>query len=258
MSSSKTSSRQTVDALRQQLQGVEAKRAVHRERPISSGCPALDRLLPEGGFPRGSLIECLGEGPHAGGAGMFAMMIARQAALEDGVIVVFDDQDRFYPPGAAGLGVELDRVVIVRARRDDDRIWALDQALRCLAVAAVWAPVEHLDERSFRRLQLAAEEGGGLGLLVRSRRWRQHPSWAPVRLLIAPRALDSRQSRRGRCLRIEVVRCRRGKNRGGVDVEVDLGTASMQQVSDQHETDTLHSASQLADPATRGRPAQAQ
>ncbi|MFW6172087.1 MAG: ImuA family protein [Planctomycetota bacterium] len=257
MSCSRIASRETVEALRRRLQGFEAQGAERGERTISSGCAALDRLLPGDGFPRGSLIECLGDGPHAGGAGMFAMMMACRAVLAGGVIVVFDDQERFYPPGAAGLGVDLERVVMVRARRDDDRIWALDQALRCLSVAAVWAPIEQLDERAFRRLQLAAEEGGGVGLLIRSRRWRQHPSWAPVRLLITPRGLESRQPRRGRCFRIEVVRCRQGKNRGGVDVEVDLGTGSMHQVSDQHETNTLHSASQLADPATRGRPARA-
>ena len=36
--------------------------------------------------------------------------------------------------------------------------------LRCGGVAAVWASLESVDDRTFRRLQLAAEEGGALGL----------------------------------------------------------------------------------------------
>jgi hypothetical protein len=39
-----------------------------------------------------------------------------------------------------------------------------------------------LSDRPFRRLQLAAESGGGLGFLVRPMTCRAEPSWAAVRL----------------------------------------------------------------------------
>jgi hypothetical protein len=39
-----------------------------------------------------------------------------------------------------------------------------------------------LSDRPFRRLQLAAEAGGGLGFLVRPMACRAEPSWAAVRL----------------------------------------------------------------------------
>ena len=103
------------------------------------------------------------------------MVAAREAAAEGGAIVVMDRRGEFYPPAAAALGVNLDNMIVIRAANKKDELWALDQALRCVGVAAVWAPVERIDWRTFRRLQLAAETGGGLGLLLRSTRVRgQH------------------------------------------------------------------------------------
>ena len=67
----------------------------------------------------------------------------------------------FYPPAAVRLGIALDRLLLVRVDNRADHDWALDQALRCPAVAAVMAWPEalagRLDGRTFRRLQLAAE-----------------------------------------------------------------------------------------------------
>ena len=82
-----------------------------------------------------------------------------------------------------------------------DRLWALDLALRSGAVAAVVADGSGLNMAAARRLQLAAEAGGSMGLLARppneqgqlsaaATRWRvcvqpsetDHPRWA-VQLL---------------------------------------------------------------------------
>ncbi len=104
---------QLVDSLRAQLQRFEASHRPHDPFPISSGCLGLDRILPSQGFPRGALVECLGHGQRAGGAGTFAMVVARQAALEGGAIVVLDHQHWFYPPAAAVLGVDLEVVIVV-------------------------------------------------------------------------------------------------------------------------------------------------
>ncbi len=66
-----------VQSLRAQLQHWAAKRppsarggSGESSHVISSGCQALDQLLPQAGFPDGSLVECLGDSLHAGGAGM--------------------------------------------------------------------------------------------------------------------------------------------------------------------------------------------
>lgn len=95
-----------------------------------------------------------------------------------------------------------ERSVLVDAGPAAQRVWAIDLALRCPAVTAVLADASGLDMAATRRLQLAAEAGGGLGLLARppheqnelsvaSTRWRirrtrsgteAEPRWALVML----------------------------------------------------------------------------
>ena len=57
-----------------------------------------------------------------------------------------------------------------------------EQALRFRGVAVTLGEMGPLSDRPFRRLQLAAEAGGGLGFLVRPAACRAEPSWAAVRL----------------------------------------------------------------------------
>jgi hypothetical protein len=261
-----------VQALREQVRRIEGSRRPEEDAAaFSSGAPPLDRLLPERGFVRGSLIEWLAE-EEGGGAGTLALMAAREAALEGGAVVVMDRGRKshdfrygaFYPPAAAALGIDLESVIVIRAQNERDELWALDQALACRGVAAVWAPLERLDWRSFRRLQLAAESGGSLGLLLRPARVRGQPSWSHLQLLVSRPPPDARRpgkadllaDLRGRRLQVEITRGRT-TGRSKVELEIDEVTSRVSEVSAGDETHPLHLASRLADPAPRRRPARA-
>ena len=231
---------QLVRALQERIAAIEGARRGGADRPLSSGCEALDRLLPGRGFRWGTLVEWLAA-EEGSGAGTLALYAARQAAEEGGALVVLDQARQFYPPAAARLGIELDKMIVVQTPREADNRWALDQALRCPAVAAVLAWPEQLDGRTFRRLQLAAEEGGGLGLLVRPQHARHEPSWADVRLRVEP--LPAATADAGRRVRIQVLHGRGTTSGGSVEVEID------------DETRTVHLAARLADPTACPRAA---
>ncbi len=87
----------------------------------------------------------------------------------------------------------LARSIFVEAGDIDERVWAMDLALRCRAVAAVVGDGSGLNMCESRRLQLAAGAGGVLGLLARPvcelgeisaarTRWRVSPAPSPVPL----------------------------------------------------------------------------
>jgi protein ImuA len=278
---------QLVEALREQIAHWERSRRP-QETPVSSGSRALDQLLPGGGFHRGTLVEWLAVGDGSGAASL-ALVAAREACREGGTLVVLDRAGEFYPPAVARLGIEPQGLLVVRfACRADfqsaskhgritnpsyianeaDHAWALDQALRCPAVAAVvaWPHSEgtRLAAKTFRRLQLAAEQGGSLGLLIRPEQVRHEPSWADVRLVVEAvvscpfghhpkdgrvRDTDNRQLTTDNFFRfllnVHLLRGRGGA--GGGSVEVEIG----------NETHPVHLDSQLAHPADRGRAARA-
>jgi protein ImuA len=140
----------------------------------------LDDLSPRKGVPRGALVELFGGGTT------LATVIARESLREEGAVVVVDATRRFYPPAAARLGLDLERLIVVQPREPD---WFVTQALSCPGVDAVLCWPRDVSPTMFRRWQLAAERGGSVGLLVRSSEARAAPSWADVRLVVEPQGL---------------------------------------------------------------------
>jgi protein ImuA len=174
-----------LEELRRCIAGMEETRRRQRHTTVTSTCEELDNLLPDGGFRRGTLVEWISSGDGTG-ACTFAMLAAREACRNGGVLAILDRHGEFFPPAAVRLGVALEQLMVVRTEHTADHDWAMDQVLRSPAVAATLAWPERLDSRTFRRWQLAVEEGGGLGLLIRPAAARSEPSWADVRLWIEP------------------------------------------------------------------------
>ena len=237
-----------VQKLRQQIEPYGAT-AVGDLESISSGCPGFDQILPGGCFQRGQLVEWLEEGPGSG-ATTLALLIARAAAQRGGVITIMDREKQFFPPAAAALGIDLNHLLLIQAASFHDEFWALDQALRCPAVAAVWAPLKHIEPRTFRRFQLAVEQSGGLGLFTRPVQVRGQPSWSQIQLLVQPQP--------GNCIRrwrIEVIRARGDRAGRAVELEMDDTTGTLRESNHEYKTDPLHLASELAAPASDCRSA---
>lgn len=152
---------------------------------ISTGCQAMDASLPAGGYVPGSVIEYLRATSGCGAS--YLALTAAAAALDASpgkYLVMVDTHQQFYPPAFQSHGIDLQRVIWVRPPTGSDAVWATDQALRTPAVAVVVADMERLDERDARRLQLAAQRGGNLGLLLRGLSARRTPSWAEVQWVV--------------------------------------------------------------------------
>ena len=134
-------------------------------RRIATGIDAIDAALPGGGLPGGALHALTGVG-EGSGLWTWALWLARSAAQESRLIVWVNERGDFYPPAAWALGVAPRQLVLVRPRERNETYWVMDQALRCPGVAAVVGAPGRLSPSEARRLQLAAEAGGGMGLVI--------------------------------------------------------------------------------------------
>ena len=175
---------QRLQRLRRMLEGYQRRRRRGGQPSVSTGVARLDEALPLGGLPTGAITEILS--PFEGaGATELAFRAARAAAGATRTVVVVDTRGDFYPPAAWRLGIAQDRLLVIRTQKIDQALWAIDQTLRCSAVAAVVAPIPRMDRASSRRLQLAAESTGAVGLLLRPASDRGH-SFAAVQMLVEP------------------------------------------------------------------------
>lgn len=201
------------------LKSLRARiRALERARPRGAGrpralslAPAIDRAL-SGGLPLGAVHEVAGGGQGVAGAALgFALaLIARLGrALQSPAPVLWCLQNLdLYGPGLASFGFEPDRLIVVRARRRSEVLWAMEEGLRCRALAAVVGEVDEARVKECRRLQLAAEAGGATGFLLRAG-LSGGPTPAAVtswRVAPAPGALGPALAR----WRVELLRCRAG------------------------------------------------
>lgn len=266
---------QILQSLQEKIHGLESARLPQGEF-ISTGFAALDRLLPQRGFCRGTLVEWLGS--QGGAVGTLAAIVARQACRDGAAVVIIDPCNRrspsagyCYPPALFNLGFDPTQIIFVRSKNRKDYLWALNQSLACRGVGAVLSWPQALDDRAFRGLQLAAEKGGGLGLLVRPLSARGQPTWSEVQLWVEtlpsfvrgesfPRLNNARSSAKGfasyktaassrsslnqintlRRLRIELLHSRGGKPGLSVGLELDDERGVLQ------ESRSLHLACELA------------
>jgi hypothetical protein len=129
--------------------------------------------------------------------------------------------------------------------------------------------VDELDARDFRRLQLAAECGGAIGLLLRPAQRRGQPTWADVQWEVtATRRVGPASPRRTSAgppissvmkggpaalshptwrLQVELVRCRGGAGGQTVLLELDPADAIWREATS-HATHSLPVPAELADP----------
>ena len=136
------------------------------------GLKAIDRHLPGGGLALGALHEVAGGGHGAidgAAAALFAAGIAARHAWP-GAYGVVTRQDLF-APALAQAGLVPDRVIYVEAGDEKSVLICFEEGLRHGGLGAVVAEVARLSMTASRRLQLAAEGSGTIGIAIR--RWRR-------------------------------------------------------------------------------------
>ena len=193
----------------------------HQEgREISTGIPELDALLPEGGMPRGAVVE-LAVSPTLGQSTSLALRVCAmaqgQACLRAGSptwCAWLDPAKSLYAPGVAAHGVVLERLLVVRppidalarvaVRMVSSRIFSV------LVVDTVGVPGALLEvplhrwPNVVRRLAIAAQ-GGDTCVVLLTDRAKSRAVGLPVAMRLE---LEQRSPTQ---LRLHVAKERRGR-----------------------------------------------
>jgi hypothetical protein len=189
----------TLEQLSRLCHDGEWRRGQHEAVP--SGFAELDANLPGGGWPVGAICELLLETMGIGELGLLVPALAR--LVQAGRYIAWIAPPYLpYAPALAQAGLALKHVLVVQTRSVQESLWATEQTLRCPAFGAVLSWPSGIADKNVRRLQLAAEAGGSLGVLYRPAEAAREHSPAALRLCLAP--TDSG-------LAINVHKCRGGR-----------------------------------------------
>src|SRR6266478_8835390 len=223
-----------VEALRERIRCLEGG-ARHRRAVLPFGVKAIDERLPEGGLALGALHEVAGGGNGAIDGAAAALFAAGIAARTRGRVLWCVTRQDLFAPALALAGLAPDRVIYVEAGDEKSVLACFEEGLRhggshggssYGGLGAVVAEVARLSMTASRRLQLAAEGSGAIGIAIR--RWRRQteaadfgqPTAAVTRWRVSAlpsTALPVPGVGRARW-QLELIRCRAGES---ADFEVE-------------------------------------
>ena len=161
---------------------------------VRSRFAALDAELPGGGWPRPGLTEILSN--HIG-VGELSLLLKGACTSIDAAskstartLWVLPPNQPWIPyaPGLLQRGINLDHLVIVRPKKNDDALWAAEQGLKSGACQAVivWLNNAYCHPLSLRRLLQSANTGKAMGFLIRPLEAAATPSPAGLRIALHP------------------------------------------------------------------------
>ncbi len=150
-----------------------------------TGHAALDRELPNHGWPHGGLTELL---LQQGGIGEMRLLKPALQSLGEQRIALL--QPPHLPQIAAwrDWGLPPERLLWIRTQRHADALWSAEQVLRNGSCGALLFWQDTLRHEALRRLQLAAQSSDMLCWLLRPLASAGEASPAPLRIALRPLA----------------------------------------------------------------------
>ncbi|MCV9937415.1 damage-inducible protein [Boseaceae bacterium BT-24-1] len=165
-------SQPALQSLRDQIERIEG-RSTRDRTALPFGVAAMDSRLPGGGLALGALHEVGGGGQGAIDGAAAALFTAGVAARTPGKVLWCMTQCDLFAPSVAQAGLLPDRVIYVEAADDKTVLACMEEGLRHGGLGSVVGEVTRLSMTASRRLQLAAEGTGSIGIALR--RWLREP-----------------------------------------------------------------------------------
>ena len=145
-------------------------------RACRSASGEVDERLAGGGLAWG-LHEAAPATPSANDEAAATLFLAALAARfakargKGGQVLWALTRRDLFAPGLAQAGLTPDRLLYAECRNDEEVLAVMEEGARHGSLAAMVGEVGRLPMAAARRLQLAAEQGGGAALMLR--RWRK-------------------------------------------------------------------------------------
>lgn len=171
-----------------------------RAAATPTGHAALDRQLPDQGWPHRGLIELL---VQQAGIGEIRLLQPALRALGQRRIVLLQPPHRPQIAAWRDWGLAPERLLWIRAPRQADALWSAEQILRNGSCGALLFWQDTVRHEALRRLQLAAQAADGLCWLLRPLAAADQASPATLRIALRPLAggvrLEIRKRRGPEC-----------------------------------------------------------
>lgn len=146
------------------LQGYKA--SLHACNSISLG--PINEAFPCGIFPLGAVHEFISSSTEDSASTYgFVMAIVAKIAQNAGVTLWLSSSRLVFPPALVIFGISPENVIFLDLEKELDLLWATEEALKCEGLSAIVCETPNLSFTASRRFQLAVEQSGITGFILR-------------------------------------------------------------------------------------------
>jgi len=165
-----------LESLRAEVRRIEGIGAGFEAPVLPLGVAEVDGRLAGGGLAARALHEVAARSPDFADDASATLFLAGLAGLKSradggGQILWALTRRDLFAPGLAGAGLGPERLLYAECRNEEEVLAVMEEGLRHGSLSAVIGEIGRCAMASARRLQLAAEEGGTLALMLR--RWKK-------------------------------------------------------------------------------------
>jgi protein ImuA len=157
-----------IHELQNQVLSLQRAKKPLGDQPVKIGIPSMERAFPNQVFPIGAVHEFISKEPEdATATNGFIAGLASKLMQQNRICIWISTKRAIFPPALKLFGIEPEQIVFIDLSRQKDALWAIEEALKCEALAAVVGELRELSFTESRRMQLAVEKSNVTGFIHR-------------------------------------------------------------------------------------------
>ncbi len=158
-----------LEQLQKELLSLQGLRSVVSTTSVDTGLGPVTGAFPNFTFPLGAIHEFIASGAEdAAATSGFVSAVVNKLMDKDGVALWISASRTLFPPALMSFGINPEKIIFLDLQKEKELLWAMEEALKCGALAAVIGEIRELGFTASRRLQLAVEESKVTGFILRN------------------------------------------------------------------------------------------
>jgi protein ImuA len=173
--------------LQKEILPLQGLKRVATDMEVDLGLGPINHAFPNSSFPLAAIHEFCCNLPEeaAATAGFITGLLS--AFMQNGRAILWISSSRIlFPPALACFGVIPDNIIFIDLQKEKEVLWAMEEALKCDALAAVVGEVHELAFTASRRLQLTVEHSRVTGFVLRRSPGKLNTTASVTRWKISP------------------------------------------------------------------------
>jgi protein ImuA len=164
------SSPDMIESLRKEILRLGGIKSPRKDLYRKDGLAWMNDHFPNGTFPTAAVHEFQCSEPESMAASLgFIAAVNHELFSPEAVIVWIASETNLYPPALTMFNLKPHHVLCIYPNSVKERIWVMEEALKCKGLHAVIAELNGFDFTQSRRFQLAVEQSGVTGFILNSK-----------------------------------------------------------------------------------------